>query len=138
MSKLKLLIAEDDRFSQKLYELGVSKELFEMQIANNGQEAWEIFNSNLKPDILVLDILMPIMSGYELLKKIRQQEPSAKKEDREKDNKPTVVIMATALGSKNDIMDCLKLGINGYVIKPIKHKEINQKIFEYYCKVYTD
>ncbi len=79
---------------------------------------------------------MPLMTGYQLLKKIRDTEPLAKKSDGKCNQKRTVVIMATALNTKEDIVDCLKLGINGYIVKPIKHKEVNDKILEYYRKIY--
>ncbi|HJP17546.1 MAG TPA: response regulator [Nitrospinota bacterium] len=64
MDKLKLLIAEDDSLTTKLYTEGLSTETFRLRTVNNGEEAWDIYNS-WKPDILILDILMPLMTGYQ-------------------------------------------------------------------------
>lgn len=129
MNKLKLLIAEDDKSTQALYRAGISKDAFEMRMAPDGEEALRIYNS-WKPDIVALDIIMPVMAGYQFLKKIRETEPLAKKSSNNKDGqKRTVIIIVTALGLKEDIMDCLKLGINGYILKPIKYKEVSEKMF---------
>jgi len=64
MDKLKLLIAEDDSSTRKLYTEGLSTETFLLRTVNNGEEAWDTYNS-WKPDILILDILMPLMTGYQ-------------------------------------------------------------------------
>lgn len=119
MSKLKVLIADDDRAVHKMYAHGLLDDLYEKKIVVNGQEALEVFES-WRPDVVVLDIMMPIMSGYQTLKAIRDKEKGSKK--------PTPVVMVTALASKNDIMDCIKLGIQGYLVKPVKPHELAEKL----------
>ncbi len=137
MDKLKLLIAEDDSSTTKLYTEGLSTETFLLRTVNNGEEAWDIYNS-WKPDILILDILMPFMTGYQALKKIRTVEVKAKKIEDKDEKKRTVVIIATSLKDKSDIMDCVKLGINGYIVKPFEFKKINDIILDYYHQVYSE
>ncbi len=125
--KLKILIAEDDKSTQMLYNKGLSDEWYEKHIVGNGKDAVEIYKS-WKPDIIVLDIMMPVMSGYETLKKIREMEKHTK-------DKSTTIIMATAMSSKGDILDCARVGIQGYIIKPFKHAEIGSRILSYYQKI---
>ncbi|MBI5750203.1 MAG: response regulator [Nitrospinae bacterium] len=96
------------------------------RLYSNGSDAIELYKS-WSPDIIILDIMMPIMSGYEALKKIREMEKSRKE-------KSTTIIMVTAMSSKDDILDCANLGIQGYIIKPFKHTEISSQILSYYQK----
>lgn len=131
MSKLKLLVAEDEKITQLLYEKGFQQtpfnDIFELTIVNDGEEALTIFQS-IKPDVLVLDIMMPIMSGFTVLKKIRE----------EKTNSSTVVVMASKLSEKSDIADCAKLGIDGYIVKPISAGNIGEKILAYYKRRFPE
>ena len=137
MNKLKLLIAEDDHSIQRLYSKGLSIETFQLRIANNGEEAWEIYRS-WKPEIVILDILMPIITGYQVLKNIRRFDEKAKKLDNKDEKTRAVIIMATSLKEKSDIMDCVKFGINGYIVKPFEFKKINDMVIDYYHKVYPE
>ena len=70
MDKLKILIAEDNSFSRKFYDTYISETVFAKQFAVNGFEALEIYG-NWKPDIVLLDLMMPVMSGQEVLQNIR-------------------------------------------------------------------
>ncbi|MBI3813949.1 MAG: response regulator [Nitrospinae bacterium] len=126
-TRLKILIADDDKGIQALYNKGLPDDWFEKHIVGNGSDAIELYKS-WRPDIIVLDIMMPVMSGYEALKKIREMEKYSK-------DKSPAIIMATAMSSKNDILDCAKLGIQGYIIKPFKHTEIGGQILSYYRKI---
>lgn len=128
MSKLKVLIAEDDKICQEIYKKALPGDTFDKRFVNNGLEALVIHKS-WNPDILLLDILMPVKSGYETLKEIRELE--------ENFDKKTVIIMATSMTAKEDILDCLKIGIQGYIMKPFKTAEINTKILDYYQKYQT-
>ena len=129
--KLKILIAEDDKFMQSLYKKGVSEDKYDVRYVSNGQDVLDSCESWF-PDIIVLDIVMPIMSGFEALKKIKAKEKFDKNSAGKKEIKSPAIIMVTAMGSKNDIMDCLKLGINGYIVKPINWEKIEGQILGYY------
>jgi len=135
MQKLNLLIAEDTKTMRKLYEVGLSEDTFTVTFAEDGQQAIDEYKKS-KYDIILLDIQLPLLSGYTVLKMIRAIEPVVKKTDEKSDERRPLVIMATAAGKKEDIMDCMKLGINGYLVKPIDHKTISTKIMEIYQKVY--
>jgi CheY-like chemotaxis protein len=123
MEKIKILIAEDDKDTLALYRKGLGVELFEIRAAADGKEALHVYEE-WHPDIMVLDIVMPVMTGYSVLKEIRET----------KKDRTTKIVMATALSTKHDIMDCSKLGISGYIIKPFQYQEIGTLIMNYLKK----
>lgn len=120
MAKIKILIAEDDKDTLELYRKGLAEDLFEMRFIMNGKEALDVYQE-WQPDIIVLDIVMPVMTGYSVLKEIREK----------MNDRTTKIVMATSLSTKHDIMDCSKLGIHGYIIKPFQYKEIGSIILNY-------
>jgi two-component system, OmpR family, alkaline phosphatase synthesis response regulator PhoP len=117
MNRLRIVIADDDKSLRVLYEKGLSNEQFEKRFAANGKEALDLYRQ-WKPDIMLLDVFMPVMTGYSVLKEIREKQKDS----------ATVIIMATSLSSREDIRDCVSLGIQGYLMKPISHREISAYI----------
>jgi DNA-binding response OmpR family regulator len=122
--KLKTLIIEDSKPIQVIYDAGLSSGVFEKYFEKDGNEALEVYNT-WHPDIIVLDIMIHGMSGYLLLKEIRQ----------EKNDQTTTVIVASSISDREAVVDILKLGIQGYLVKPFTHKEISQKILDSYKKM---
>jgi CheY-like chemotaxis protein len=104
-----------------LYQVRLPEDVFETRFAEHGETALDLYRS-WQPDILILDIRMPVMTGFTVLKEIRKQIG----------DHTTTIIMATALNDKRDIKDCINLGIQGYIIKPFKHTEVGDKILAYY------
>jgi CheY-like chemotaxis protein len=125
MEKMKILIVDDNKSVQALYNLGLKDEIYDKKFADNGKAALEMHES-WHPDLIVMDIMMPVMSGFQALKAIRDGE--------KKGGKTTAVVVATALSDKSDIIDCARLGIQGYIIKPFKHSEIAARLESYYQK----
>jgi DNA-binding response OmpR family regulator len=123
MRTLKILVAEDDRTLLKLYDHFLRGEVFEKRFAVNGEEALKIY-SDWDPDILVLDLMMPILSGYLVLKMIREL----------KNDLLRCVVISSSLSSKLDILDCVKIGIQGYLVKPLNWKELACIILDFYQK----
>ncbi len=123
MEKLKILVAEDDRNVQLLYEKGLPEDKFDLKIVADGDAVLEMYDS-WKPDIIMLDIMMPLMSGYAALKKIRELEDET--------DRKTVIIMATSMTNKEDIVDCISVGIQGYIVKPFKASRIAEMVMAYY------
>lgn len=119
MEKLKVLIAEDEPITHNLFRMGLNAELYDLKFVVNGKEAIEEWE-RWRPDVVMLDIMMPLMSGYAVLKEIRRIEAGS--------GRGTPVIITTALGGKGDVMDCVKLGVQGYLVKPIKYDELARKI----------
>lgn len=133
MKKLKILIAEDDEITQKIYDRGLSDDHFEKRMADNGRDALEIYNK-WNPDVVILDIMMPEMTGYEALKQIRKGDSAKKNAGENEKQKRVAIIMATALRSEEDVRDCLKLGIAGYLVKPLNPYKLFSQVMDYYRK----
>ena len=127
MDKIKVLIVEDHKVTQKLFDNALQNDIFEKKVAENGQEALNHYRE-WKPNVILLDILLPVVSGYTILKEIREKNKDVS----------TAIVITSSLMSKEDIMDCVKLGIQGYLIKPINFKEISHKVLEYFIKAYPE
>ncbi|MBI5557800.1 MAG: response regulator [Deltaproteobacteria bacterium] len=121
MPKLKLLIAEDSKSMQNFYRTMLSADHYEQKIVPDGEQALEEYKA-WRPDIILLDMNMPVMNGYQTLKTIRESCL----------DKSTTIIMVTSASEKHDIIACAKLGIQGYIVKPFKAEAINKAILQYH------
>ena len=110
----KVLIVEDDNNIAELLHLYLEKEGFETQVARDGGKGVELFRS-FQPDLVLLDIMLPVMDGWSVLKKIRE---SGK----------TSVIMLTAKGELEDRVTGLESGADDYIVKPFEMKEVLARI----------
>jgi DNA-binding response OmpR family regulator len=102
---MKVLLAEDDRDFGNILSQYVTINGFEVKLARDGNEAWEMFSQE-KPDICVLDVMMPEMDGFTLGEKIKKTQPGMP------------VIFLTAKSLKEDIVRGLKIGADDYITKP--------------------
>lgn len=103
---LKILIVDDSKTSRKLLRNILEDAGMEVVgEAADGQEGVKLFKS-LKPDLVTLDITMPVMDGIDALKEIMEEDSLAK------------VVMVTAAGQKGNVVDALKLGAQEFVTKP--------------------
>ena len=102
---MKVLLAEDDRDFGNILSQYVSINGFDVTLARDGREAWDLFNQE-KPDICVLDVMMPEMDGFTLGEKIKEQQPGV----------PLIYLTAKSL--KEDIVKGLKIGADDYITKP--------------------
>lgn len=103
---LNILIVEDDVFLADLYKTKFTLEGFKVSVANDGEKGLEMAIKNL-PDIILLDLVLPKMSGFDILKEV--------KADVKAKNIP--VILLTNLSQKSDVEKGLKLGADDYLIK---------------------
>ena len=110
----KVLIVEDDGNIAELLHLYLEKEGFETQVAKDGGRGVEMFRS-FQPDLVLLDIMLPIMDGWAVLKKIRETDK-------------TPVIMLTAKGETEDKVSGLEQGADDYIVKPFEMKEVLARI----------
>ena len=114
----KILLAEDNKTNQ-LVICGLLEESgIEIDIANNGQEAVDKFNEN-EYELILMDIHMPVMDGYEASQIIR-----------EKDER-VIIIAVTANVMKEDIHKALNIGINAHLAKPINVEELYRILLKY-------
>ncbi len=102
---MKVLLAEDDRDFGNILSQYVTINGFDVTLARDGKEAWELFNQD-KPDICVLDVMMPEMDGFTLGEKIKEIQPDV----------PLIYLTAKSL--KEDIVRGLKIGADDYISKP--------------------
>ena len=121
---MKVLIAEDDRDFGNILTQYVTISGFEVTLARDGKEAWEIFNKD-KPDICVLDVMMPEMDGFTLAEKIKQS------------HQEMPVIFLTAKSLKEDIVKGLKLGADDYITKPFDPEVLILRINNILKRVYS-
>jgi len=105
-----ILIVEDNVIDQKVMYSILTKVGINITIANHGEEALEYLDKDNKYDLILMDISMPIMDGYETITKIRNQAKF--------DNIP--IIALTSLALDNDINKIFRVGTNGYLRKPLK------------------
>ncbi len=120
VSGLKILIAEDDETSQKLISITVNKLSKEVIKARTGNEAVEICRKNPDIDLVLMDIQMPDMNGYEATSQIRQF------------NKEVVIIAQTAFGLFGDREKAIEAGCNDYIAKPINQSKLFALIKKYF------
>ena len=83
--------------------------------ASNGQEAVDHYAA-LRPDLVFMDITMPVMDGIAATRAIKQSDPNAK------------VIMCTAMGQKNMVMEALQAGAKDFIVKPFKPERLLESI----------
>ena len=110
----KVLVIEDDVNIAELLRLYLEKEGFKVSIAHDGGAGITAFEKE-SPDIVLLDIMLPVMDGWGVLKEIRSQSK-------------TPVIMLTAKGETIDKVNGLENGADDYVVKPFEVKEIVARI----------
>jgi len=107
-----ILLVEDNLINQKIVILSIQKLVKNIEVANNGQEAVDKFNTT-KHDIILMDIQMPVMDGIQATKKIREIEV-------ERRIVPTPIIAITANALAGDREHCLASGMDEYISKPFQ------------------
>lgn len=126
---MRTLVAEDDIVSQKILEQFLS-EFGEVVVANNGMEALNMLMDNIKAgesfDLLCLDIMMPEVSGIEVLTVVRQLE----RDMGVADEAHLPIIMTTALSDMDCVDEAFSLGCDGYAAKPIDLSRIESLLTE--------
>lgn len=114
----RILIVDDSLMSRtNLKEILQTKNHEIVMEASNGEEACRIY-SELEPDLVTMDITMPVMNGIEALKKIMEKHPDAR------------VIMITALGQASKVLEALNNGARHYITKPYEAKKVLSVIDE--------
>ena len=107
---ISVLVVEDDRNIAELLQMYLEKEGYAVTIASNGGQGLDKFRA-IKPDLVLLDVMMPVMDGWAVCKAIRSESQ-------------TPVIMLTAKGETDDKITGLKAGADDYITKPFEMKEV--------------
>ncbi len=115
---MKILVVEDDKFLRELINRKLQSENFETVLAIDGEVALELVEKE-KPDIILLDLILPGINGFEVLTKIKENDKV----------KEIPVIILSNLGQKDDIEKGMGLGANDYLVKAhFTPNEIIEKI----------
>ncbi|PID52654.1 MAG: response regulator [Candidatus Moraniibacteriota bacterium] len=105
--KKMIMIAEDDAFIGDIYEVKLKDAGFDVVLANNGRDAIEKLESGVRPHIILLDIVMPYMDGFDVLEAINNRE----------EWKEIPIVLLTNLSQKEDVDRGMSLGAKDYLIK---------------------
>lgn len=103
----KILIVDDDKFLLNMYSIKFKKEGFDVVTASDGKDALFRLQNGVIPDAIVLDIVMPVMDGLEMLGNMRKGQLA----------KDATVLILSNQGQSSDIEKAKHLGIDGYIVK---------------------
>jgi len=115
----KILIVDDEPNIVMSLEYTFKKNNFEVYIARDGQEALDILKTKF-PDVIILDVMMPMVDGYATLEQIRKDSNLTH----------TKVIFLSAKNKESDIEKGMALGANAYLTKPFSIKKVVEKVQE--------
>ena len=121
---MKILLVEDNLMNQKVVMFNLKKLNCEISTVINGKEAFETFKNN-KFDIILMDIMLPEMNGYEVTIEIRKLEKINEVKN------PVTIIALTANTYENDKEKCLSVGMNDYLSKPFTAQQLINIIQKY-------
>jgi len=113
----KIVLAEDEPQIARLVEFKLKKEGYQVVSKGNGEEALAAIKAE-KPDLILLDVMMPVMDGYEVLRRV--------KEDENLKNIP--VVMLTAKAQERDVVKGIDLGAEDYITKPFHPAELLARV----------
>jgi CheY-like chemotaxis protein len=115
--KLKLVVAEDEAALAKVLKLRLEMEGFEVRTAGDGAEAMRLIQAD-RPDLLLCDLMMPVMDGYELTRAIKS-DPNLRS---------IPILILTALKAARETEKLSRLGADGFASKPFDSKELTAQI----------
>jgi len=111
------LVVDDDRLLLRLIELNLVKTGMRTLLADNGMEALRMASAE-KPDVILLDIMMPIMDGYEVMRRLKADD----------NTRDIPVVMLTAKSSQSDIRRCEEMGAVAYITKPFNLEDLRNTV----------
>ena len=113
----KIVLAEDEPQIARLIEFKLNKEGYSVIWKENGEEALKAIKED-KPDLILLDIMMPVMGGYEVLRRLKEDEKL----------KSVPVIMLTARAQEKDVVKGIDMGAEDYITKPFHPAELLARV----------
>lgn len=117
-----ILIAEDDKFLSNAYRIKLTKLGYEVVIVTDGEQVINYLKENPTPDLLLLDLIMPVKDGFETLREIKLMEKIKK----------LPIIVASNLGQNEDVKKAKELGAVDYIVKSdLSLQELADKIGSY-------
>jgi phosphoserine phosphatase RsbU/P len=116
--KMKVLLAEDNVVTRKMLEMHLAKWGYDVLAAVDGNKAWEYLQEPDAPHLLLLDWMMPGMSGIEICRKVRLTESGHLKH----------IILLTSRSEKEDLVEGFEAGANDYITKNFDHDELKARV----------
>ena len=113
----KIVLAEDEPQIARLIEFKLKKEGYEVTWKENGEEALEAIKAE-KPDLVLLDVMMPVMGGYEVLRRLKEDE----------NLKSIPAVMLTSRAQERDVVKGIDLGAEDYITKPFHPAELLARV----------
>lgn len=110
----KILVVDDDPFLLQLIETGLEKSGYQVITASDGEESLKLLDET-KPHLILLDVMLPDMSGWEICSQVRK-------------SSTIPIVMLTALGSQADIVRGLQAGADDYLVKPFLREELLARV----------
>jgi len=115
MDKIKILVVDDESRMRKLVNDFLTRKNYEVIEAADGEEAIDIFYADKNISLIILDVMMPKMTGWEVCKEIRK-------------NSKIPIIMLTAKSEERDELDGFELGVDEYISKPFSPKILTARV----------
>lgn len=117
LSGSRVLIADDNEQNRELLDAYLADEGYEILMANDGKETMDVVAAS-QPDLILLDIMMPRMSGYEVCEQIKS----------DPDTQAIPVLMVTALNEMGDIEKAVTAGCDDFLTKPVNQLELKTRV----------
>lgn len=119
MENISILLVEDNKLNQRLMESSLKRFGFTIEVANNGLEAVEMYQSNPgKYDLIIMDIMMPVMDGLEATRQIRIFE------QKKKFRIPIIALTANTFNADRE--RCMSYGMDEYIAKPLNMEKLTK------------
>ena len=115
---ISILFVDDNPTIRQLYRRILEKHVNNLYIAENGHHGLELYQKH-KPDLVITDMVMPVMNGLEMVKEIKKLEPDAK------------FVVMSAYSEKDSFVESIHLGVDGYLMKPVEAKKLLSLIDEF-------
>jgi signal transduction histidine kinase/CheY-like chemotaxis protein len=118
---IEVLLAEDNPVNAMLARTILERAGCRVSLAINGQKALDLLDAGFKPDMIVMDVEMPVLNGLETTRQIRRREI-------EQGVKPVPILALTANARQEDMAECLAAGMNGHLSKPFDRQDLDEAI----------
>lgn len=115
---ISVLFVDDNETIRQLYRRILEKHVNHLYIAENGSHGLELYQKH-KPDLVITDMVMPVMNGLEMVKEIKKISPDAK------------FVVMSAYSEKDSFIESIHLGVDGYLMKPVEAKKLLSLIDEF-------
>lgn len=116
-AKKKVLVIDDENDILLIIKSALHEEGYDVTTANNGYDGLALAE-DASPDLIILDIMMPEMDGFEVLQQLKENEKTAQ----------IPVVILTGLSSKDKIREALNKGIDYYIVKPFEYQDLVSKV----------